>query len=58
MAKTQTVSVEKVEKGQAMTFSMDVNLSGDFTIEIVNDHIGNQASNKERVSIWNLTWTN
>lgn len=58
VAKTQTVSVEKVEKGQAMTFSMDVNLSGDFTIEIVNDHIGNQASNKERVSIWNLTWTN
>lgn len=58
VAKTQTVSVDPVTKAVAQSFSMDVNLSGDFTIEIVNDHIGNQASNKERVSIWNLTWTN
>lgn len=62
VAKTQTVKVENITneevKAKVYTFDMDVNLSGDFTIEIVNDHIGNQANNKERVSIWNLTWTN
>lgn len=58
VVKTQTVNVDPVKKGEAQSFSMDVNLSGDFSIEIVNDHIGNQTGNKERVSIWNLTWTN
>lgn len=58
VAKSQVVSVNPVQKGVAQSFSMDVNLSGDFVIEIVNDHIGNESGNKERVSIWNLTWTN
>lgn len=57
VAKTQTVTVNPVEKGVAKSFSMDVNLSGDFSIEIVNDHLGNESGNRERVSIWNLTWT-
>lgn len=58
VAKTQTVTVNPVQKGVAQSFSMDVNLSGDFSIEIVNDHLGNESGNRERVSIWNLTWTN
>lgn len=58
VAKSQVVTVNPVQKGVAQSFSMDVNLSGDFVIEIVNDHIGDESGNKERVSIWNLTWTN
>lgn len=57
VAKTQTVTVNPVDKGVAQSFSMDVNLSGEFSIEIVNDHIGDETGNRERVSIWNLTWT-
>ena len=37
---------------------MDVNYSGSFTIEIVNDGLsGATSGNKDRLSVWNLTWT-
>ena len=59
VVKTQTVTVAKADwvKFKVYDFSMDVNVTGDFSIEIVNDCAGAQTTNKERVSIWNLTWT-
>lgn len=57
VVKTETVNVEKIDKSKVIPFAMPVNISGDFKIEIVNNHIGNATANKERVSIWNLTWT-
>lgn len=59
VVKTQTVTVAKADwvKFKVYDFSMDVNVTGDFSIEIINDCAGAQTTNKERVSIWNLTWT-
>ena len=37
-------------------FSMAVNATGDFSIEIVNNCPSGQDKNLDRVSIWNLTW--
>ncbi len=58
VAKTETVTMTSIEQKKAYTFTMDVNLSGDFTIEVVNDAMGGETGNKERVAIWNLSWTN
>lgn len=58
VAKSETVELTTIEQKNAYTFSMDVNLSGDFSIEIVNDAMGAETGNKERVAIWNLSWTN
>lgn len=59
VVKSETVTVAKADwvKFKVYNFSMDVNVTGDFSIEIVNDCAGAQTTNKERVSIWNLTWT-
>lgn len=40
----------------AYDFSWDVNVSGDFSIEIVNNCPSGKDSNVDRVAIWNLTW--
>lgn len=59
VVKTETVKVDPVEKLKAFSYSMDVNVSGDFSIEIVNDALSATASkNTDRVSIWNISWTN
>lgn len=56
--KTQTVTCDPVTTKTAFTFTMDVNYSGSFTIEIVNDGLsGATSGNKDRLSVWNLTWT-
>jgi len=59
VVKSQTVTVAKAdwEKFKVYDFALDVNVTGDFSIEIVNDCAGAATTNKERVSIWNLTWT-
>ena len=59
VVKSETVTVAKADwvKFKVYDFSMDVNVTGDFSIEIVNDCAGAQTANKERVSNWNLTWT-
>ena len=55
---TDTVDLNSVSKFDAFDYSLDVNYSGDFTIEIVNNcKSATQSGNKDRVSIWNLTWT-
>lgn len=57
VVKTQTVDLASATQKQAYSFSMDVNVSGDFTIEIVNDCPGNASGkNADRVAFWNLTW--
>lgn len=39
-------------------YSLDVNVTGDFRIRIVNNSASNRDANCDRISIWNLTWTN
>ena len=56
MVKTQTVTLDSIEQFKAYEFSWDVNISGDFVIEIVNDSYSAKTSNCDRVAIWNLTW--
>ena len=56
--KTQSVKVDTIEKLKAYGFSMEVNYTGNFTIEIVNDcYSGTENKNTDRISFWNLTWT-
>lgn len=39
------------------TWEQDVNVAGDFVIEITNNSPSNSTSNKDRVSIWDIEWT-
>lgn len=55
---TESYVCEDTEKFKVQDFSMTCNVTGDFVIEIVNDCAGQQTANKERISIWNLQWTN
>ncbi|MDE6283720.1 MAG: hypothetical protein K2L97_07000 [Muribaculaceae bacterium] len=58
VSSTQLVNTSVTQK-QKYSFSADFNIEGEFTIEIKNLSPSNNAkSNKDRVSIWNLTWTN
>ncbi len=50
-----------LEKGVAATFTwtLDTAIEGDFIIEIVNNcPTGAESGNKDRYSLWNLTWEN
>lgn len=57
VVKTKTVTLDTIEKFKVYDFSMDVNVTGDFVMEIVNDCYSAATTNKDRVSIWNITWT-
>ena len=58
VVKTVTVDEDSVSKMTAYTYSADVNVSGSFKLKFTNLCPSNNASsNKDRVSIWNLTWT-
>lgn len=57
VVKEDTVTLDSVTKLQAYSYSLDVNVKGDFSIEIVNNCLSASDKNKDRVSIWNLTWT-
>lgn len=54
---TEKVAPESVEKNVAYDFSMTVNYSEAFKVEIVNNCPSASGSNKDRTAIWNLTWT-
>ncbi|MDE5685355.1 MAG: hypothetical protein K2I26_02230 [Paramuribaculum sp.] len=55
---TKSVTLDSITKLTAMDFSWDVNVSGDFVMEIVNDAYSQTSTgNKDRVSIWNISWT-
>ena len=47
-------SVPKLTKLEG---SLDINVSGTFKLRFTNNSPTNSTSNKDRVSIWNLTWT-
>ncbi|MCM1452360.1 MAG: DUF5689 domain-containing protein [Clostridium sp.] len=55
---TDTVTLDSITKGVAMSYSHEFNVKGDFVIEIVNDLYSNAASgNKDRIALVDLTWT-
>ncbi len=47
----------EVVKLTAYDYSVVVNVSGDFQIVITNNHPSNSTKNADRVSIWNIGWT-
>ena len=55
VVKEETVTPDMTIK-TVYNFSMAVNATGDFSIEIVNNCPSGQDKNLDRVSIWNLTW--
>ena len=55
---TDTLERTDMEKQVAYDYEWSPEVSGDFVIEIVNNCPSAATSNKDRVSIWNLTWTN
>ena len=58
MVKTASHECTNTTKFEVQNFTMDCNVTGDFSIEILNDAAGAQTTNKERISIWDITWSN
>lgn len=55
---TYKVDVNSISQKTVYTWEQDVNVAGDFVIEITNNcPSGNSSSNKDRVSIWDVEWT-
>ena len=55
---TYKVDVNSITQTKAYTWEQDVNVAGDFVIEIINNSPSNNSSkNKDRVSIWDIVWT-
>ncbi|MBP3738064.1 MAG: choice-of-anchor J domain-containing protein [Muribaculaceae bacterium] len=58
IVKTWTVTNDAPEKFKVYSFEESANVTGNFTIEIINQCPSQLDSNKDRVSIWNLAWEN
>ena len=56
VVKSWTVTNNSVTQKTAYAFEEACAVQGDFTIEITNLCPSASTSNKDRVSIWNLTW--
>jgi hypothetical protein len=56
VVKTWTVNETNVARRTAYTFTEDCDVKGDFTIEVTNLCPSASTDNKDRVSIWNMTW--
>lgn len=55
---TTTVEKTSAAKLTKYTFAHDFSVSGDFTIEIINEcPSANDASNKDRTAVWNIAYT-
>ena len=54
--KSWEVSQQNVTKYTVFTFEEFYNVNGDFTIEFTNLCPSNAASEKDRLSIWNVVW--
>ena len=54
---TYKVDVNSITQKKAYTWEQDVNIAGDFVIEITNNSPSNKNSNVDRVSIWDIEWT-
>lgn len=56
-SKTVSDSAAEQSKAYELHWVLDAKVEGDFVIKIVNDSPSkNSSSNKDRVSIWNLSW--
>ncbi len=51
------IAPESITKLTKYDFSAELNVAGDFVIEIVNNSPSNSTSNKDRSAIWNISWT-
>lgn len=59
VVKTFTLEKSNADVAQktAYDYSVDVNVSGDFKLVITNNAPSGLDSNKDRLSIWNVSWT-
>ena len=57
VVKEDTIEISSIEQKKAYSHSLDVNVSGDFKIKLTNLCASASDSNKDRISVWNLTWT-
>lgn len=48
---------EGVKQYEKFDWSQEVNVEGDFSIEIVNNCPSGLSKNKDRTSVWNVEWT-
>lgn len=57
-----TKTLEKTDAVQStvydFTWTLDTAVEGEFTIEIINECLSQNSGNKDRLSIWNITWEN
>ena len=59
VATTDLIDTDVTQKvAESFIWTLDTAVEGDFVIEITNNCPTNSTSNKDRVSIWNLTWEN
>jgi len=59
VVKSETLTNTSVTQNEKYTFTTpEFNVEGDFQIEVKNLSPSKSSKNKDRVSIWNLTWTN
>ena len=57
-SKSVVIKNTKTKQRQEYEASIeDVNIAGDFTIEIKNNSPSNKASSSDRYAIWNIQWT-
>ena len=56
VVKTWTVTNDDVTKWEVYPFDETCSIDGDFTIEFTNLCPTNATGNKNRVSLWNITW--
>lgn len=57
VVKSQTITVDPVIQKSVYTATIPCDVTGDFTIEIVNDCLTEATGNRDRVSIWGMSWT-
>ena len=55
--KTYRIDENTISQKTAYTWEQEVNIAGEFVIEITNNSPSNSSSNKDRVSIWDIVWT-
>ncbi len=60
VVRTATLESTGLSKNTAYSALLTLNeaVEGDFEIEIVNGSLSGSSSNKDRVSIWDITWAN
>lgn len=56
VVKEKTLELTSFTTKTAYEYSLAVNITGDFQIRIVNNSLSAADANKDRISIWNLTW--